>query len=100
MVGRGWYAHSTAHPWIPEISLLVEEEAVSKDLDEHLHGEDAQIDPLAHVDEGCLARAARVEGRFPRHRRAVENDREKDDRVKRLRLDQLDGPTSEPLRWA
>ena len=67
------------------------DEAEREDLGEHLDGEDVQVDPLAHVDERRLVRAARVERRLPRHRRAVADDGSQDDGVEGLRLGDVDG---------
>ena len=50
---------------------------------------------LRHVDEMRLPRTRRVEGRLPRHREAIADDRDQDDRVERRRLHDPDRGAAE-----
>eukprot|EP00966_Prymnesium_polylepis_P145406 3357991-Prymnesium_polylepis.2 len=68
-------------PSVAQVGVRVEHEAVGEDLREHLDREDDQEDPLAHLYEGLLGCALRVEGRLPRHLGAIATDGEQDEGV-------------------
>lgn len=62
-------------PGVAQVGLGMPQEAVREHLGQQLEGEDAQVDPLADANEVRLPSALGVEhlveGRLPRHRRAV-----------------------------
>ena len=79
--------------------MLVEHKPICDDLHDQFKREDVEVNPLAHADEGGLWRAGRVEGRLPRHRDAVADDREQDQRVEGRRLHDEDGAAARLVIW-